>query len=277
MGIKLSMLCGIAGVSRSGYYKWLNNSNRNKDKRDYLIIKEIFKKGKRKLGWRSIKMSLKSDYGIIMNHKKIKRIMRKYGLYTKIRRRNPYKMIMKKTQEHRTFDNILNRNFKQDIPGKVLCTDITYMHYNQGRKAYLSVIKDIASKEIVSWQLSGNLTMKFVLDSVDDLKSVKILNSKTIIHSDQGFHYTNPEFIKKVKALKLIQSMSRKGNCIDNSPIESFFGHLKDNINYKKARTFEELNDMINEYMNYYNNKRYQWGIKKMTPVEYRNHLLRSS
>lgn len=263
-------------VSRSGYYKWLNNPNKEKDEDDYLIIKKIFEKGKRKLGWRSIKMSLKSDYGIIMNHKKIKRIMKKYELYVKIRRRNPYKMIMKKTQEHRTFDNILDRNFKQNVPGKVLCTDITYMYYGQGRKAYLSVIKDIASKEVVSWQLSGNLTMKFVLDSVNDLKSIKTLNDKTIIHSDQGFHYTNPAFIAKVKALKLVQSMSRKGNCIDNSPIESFFGHLKDNIDYEEARTFEELNNMINKYMNYYNNRRYQWEIKKMTPVEYRNHLLKA-
>jgi len=268
------ILCGIAEVSRSGYYKWLNNLDKEKDRDDYLIIKEIFDKGKKKLGWRSIKMNLKSDYGIIMNHKKIKRIMKKYELYVKIRRRNPCKMIMKKTREHRTFDNILGRKFKQDIPGKILCTDITYMYYRQGRKAYLSVVKDIASKEIVSWQLSNNLTMKFVLDSMDDLKNIKTLKHETIIHSDQGFHYTNPEFIKKVKALNLIQSMSRKGNCIDNAPIESFFGHLKDDVDYKKARTFEELNDMVNKYMNYYNNKRYQWEIKKMTPVEYRNQLL---
>lgn len=267
-------MCDIARISRSGYYKWLNNQNKERNENDYLIIKEIFEKGKKNLGWRSIKMKLESDYGIIMNHKKIKRIMKKYGLSTKIRRKNPYKMIMKKTQEHRTFDNILDRNFKQDLPGKVLCTDITYMYYGQGRKAYLSVIKDVASKEILSWQLSRNLTMKFVLDSIDDLKSVETLSSKTIIHSDQGFHYTNPEYVKRIKELKLVQSMSRKGNCIDNSPIESFFGHLKDNVDYKKSRTFEELGDTIAEYMNYYNNRRYQWEIKKMTPVEYRNHLL---
>lgn len=272
--MNIKMLCSIAQVSRSGYYKWLNSANKNKDKDDYLIIKEIFEKGKRKLGWRPIQMRLKSDYRMIMNHKKIKRIMRENNLAVKIRRKNPYKMIMKKTQEHRTFDNILDRNFKQSIPGKVLCTDITYLYYGQGKKAYLSAIKDIASKEIVSWQLSNNLTMKFVLDSMDDLEGIKTISSKTIIHSDQGFHYTNPEFIAKVKTLKLQQSMSEKGNCIDNSPIESFFGHLKDDVDCKEAKTFDELNDMINEYMNYYNNHRYQWEIKKMTPVEYRNHLL---
>jgi len=274
--MNIKILCSIAQVSRSGYYKWLSNINKNKDKdkNDYLLIKEIFEKGKRKVGWRPIQMSLKSEYDLVINHKKIKRIMRDYGLITKIRRRNPYKMIMKKTQEHCTFNNLLDRKFKQTISNNVLCTDITYLYYGQGRKAYLQAIKDITTKEIVSWELSNNLTMKFVLDSLNNLKKVKTMDNKTIIHSDQGFHYTNPEFISKVKSLKLIQSMSRKGNCIDNAPIESFFGHLKDEVDYKQARTFDELNVMIKTYMNYYNNFRYQWGIKKMTPVQYKNHLL---
>lgn len=271
------MYCEIAGVSRSGYYKWQNKDDLNKDEDDIRLIKTIFEKGKKKLGWRSIQMKLFNDYGVIMNHKKIKRIMRENDLRARIRRKNPYKMIMKKTQEHRTFDNLLDRQFKQTIPGYVLCTDITYLYYGHGLKAYLSVIKDIATKEIVSWQLSNNLTMKFVLDSISALTNVNAVNSKTIIHSDQGFHYTNPEYIKKVKALKLIQSMSRKGNCIDNAPIESFFGHLKDDVDYMSARTFEELQEIIKNYMDYYNNQRYQWEIKKMAPVEYRNHLLQNA
>lgn len=267
------MLCNIAQVSRCGYYKWLNNYGNNRDWNDYLVIKEIFERGKKKLGWRSIQMRLRADYGMIMNHKKIKRIMRENNLIVKIRRKNPYRMIMKKTQEHCTFNNILDRNFKQNIPGKVFCTDITYLYYGFNKKAYLSVIKDIASKEIISWRLSNNLTMQFVLDTVDDLKRMAITDN-AIIHSDQGVHYTNPEFIAKVKSLELIQSMSRKGNCIDNASMESFFGHFKDDVDCKSARTFGELLDMVNEYMWYYNNRRYQWEIKKMTPVEYRNHLL---
>ena len=166
-------------------------------------------------------MHLKSDCGIVMNHKKIKRIMKEYDLITKTRRRNPYKAIMKKTNEHRTFENILNRNFKQVMPRKTLCTDITYLYYERG-KAYLSAIKDIATREIVSYKLSNNLSMKFVLDSIDDLKDEEILKNKTLIHSDQGTHYTNPEYILKLEKLKLVQSMSRKGNCIDNAPMESF-------------------------------------------------------
>lgn len=268
------MYCDIAGVSRSGYYKWLDKDGVRKDEDDFRLIKEIFEKGKRKLGWRSIQMRLLNDRGIIMNHKKIKRIMRENGLKARIRRRNPYKMIMKKTQEHRVFDNLLDRRFRQAIPGRALCTDITYLYYGSGRRAYLAVIKDIATKEVLSWQLSGNLGVKFVLDAIDGLKSVGTVNSRTIIHSDQGIHYTCRDYVEKVKALKLIQSMSRKGNCIDNAPIESFFGHLKDDVDYKTAKTFEELKEMIGNYIQYYNHGRYQWDIQKMAPAKYRSHLL---
>ena len=219
-------------------------------------------------------MKLLSDYGIIMNHKKIIRIMKKYSLFTQIRKINPYKMIMKKTMEHRVFENKLDREFKQNIPYKVFCTDITYLPFNN-RMAYLSAVKDVASKEIVGWNLSTNISMDIVVNTVKKMQNnILVSIEKALIHSDQGFHYTNPTYIKMIKDLKMVQSMSRKGNCIDNAPIESFFGHLKDDIDYKDCKTFEELNLQIKEYIEYYNNKRYQWELKKMTPVEYRNHLL---
>ncbi len=217
-------------------------------------------------------MRLKASY-VIMNHKKIRRIMNKYGLITQVRRKNPYKMIMKKTQEHRTCDNILNREFEQVVPRKVFCTDITYLYYGLGRRAYLSVIKDIASGEVPVWETSTNLELDFVLKTVDGL-DCQSLAPGAMIHSDQGFHYTSPLYRQRVRRLNLIQSMSRKGNCIDNSPIESFFGHLKDELDFKSCSTFEELTKAVNTYMNDYNNSRHQWELKKMTPVEYRNHLL---
>ena len=258
-------MCDIAEVSRSGYYR----TSQSKDYNDYLLIKEIFEKGKGRLGWRPIQMRLRVS-NIIMNHKKIQRIKNKYNMITKIRRKNPYRMIMKKTQEHRIFNNVLNRNFNQSIVRRYLCTDITYLYYGY-QKAYLSVIKDIATKEILAWKLSRSLTMEFVLDSID---SIGMVDKEALIHSDQGVHYTHPEYVERVKNLGLIQSMSRKGNCIDNAPIESFFGHLKDDMEYRDVETFDELNSMVDKYMNYYNKERYQWGIKKMTPVQYRNHLL---
>ncbi|PIR96134.1 MAG: hypothetical protein COT92_02660 [Candidatus Doudnabacteria bacterium CG10_big_fil_rev_8_21_14_0_10_42_18] len=168
---------------------------------------------------------------------------------------------------------MLDRNFNQNALRKVLCTDITYLYYGLGRKAFLSAIKDIASGEIVSWELSQNLELEFVVKTVARLEQLS-LPQDSILHSDQGFHYTSPLYSQKIKQLKIIQSMSRKGNCIDNAPMESFFGHLKDEVDFKSCNTFQELTVKVNEYMQYYNHQRYQWELKKMTPVQYRNHLL---
>lgn len=236
------------------------------DYNDYLKVKEVFDKGKGKYGWRSLKMRLPE-----MNHKKIQRIMRKYDLITKVRRKNPYKAIMKKTMEHRVFDNKLQREFNQIVPFKVFCTDITYIWFHR-RFVYLSVIKDIASGEVVAWNLSLLLEITLVTETIKNLRLDSYEN--IMIHSDQGFHYTNPVYIEIINELKMIQSMSGKGNCIDNAPIESFFGHLKDELDYQGCSTLEDLRLVVGEYMRYYNCERKQWARKKMTPVEYRNHLL---
>lgn len=272
----VGLLCDVANVSKSGYYKWLKRADQPaKDYEDYLLVKEVHDKGKGKYGWRTIQMKLKEDKNIIMNHKKIQRIKNKYRLFTKIRRVNPYKAIMKKTQEHRTFDNLLNRSFAQTIPYQAFGTDITYLPFNH-RMAYLSAVKDFASGEIVAWEASQHLEMDIVLNTVKNMKSNLNIASlaDVLIHSDQGFHYTNPEYIHKIKELNMVQSMSRKGNCIDNAPTESFFGHLKDDVDYKECKTFDELKNLIGNYVHYYNNERQQWNLKKMTPVQYRNHLL---
>jgi len=272
----VKILCNIANVSRSGYYRWLKNTDKpDKDYEEYLLIKEIFEKGKRKWGWRTIQMKLFSNKQIIMNHKKIIRIKNKYHLFTKIRRTNPYKAIMKKTKEHRTFGNILDRNFNQTAPFRAFGTDITYLPFNH-RMAYLSAVKDFASGEIVAWDVSQHLEMDIVLNTVKNMQQNKNIVSlaDVLIHSDQGVHYTSPQYSNMLKKLNMIQSMSRKGNCIDNAPTESFFGHLKDDVDYTDCKSFEELKEMIDQYINYYNNERQQWDLKKMTPVEYRNHLI---
>lgn len=232
-------------------------------------IKEVFDKGKAKYGWRSIKMYLPE-----MNHKKIQRIMRKYELVTKVRKRNPYKLVMKKRLEHRKFPNILQREFRQIIPYKVFCTDITYLPFKD-RFAYLSVIKDIASGEAVAWNISARPDMALVVETVKKIKSN--LTTNALIHSDQGFHYTNPNYIKIIQKIGMMQSMSGKGSCIDNAPIESFFGHLKDEVDYKKCQSFAELYSKISDYMVYYNHHRKQWSKNRMAPIEYRNYLLAQS
>jgi putative transposase len=208
-----------------------------------------------------------------MNHKKIQRLMRKYNLTTKVRKKNPYKAIMKKRLEHRTFPNLLKRQFDQPLPYKVFSTDITYIPF-QGEFVFLSVVKDIASGEAVAWNMSRGLEMTLVADTVKQMPHKLCENA--MIHSDQGFHYTHPGYIALVKEFKMIQSMSGKGSAIDNAPIESFFGHMKDELDYKSCTSFEELYSKVVEYMRYYNCERKQWTRNRMTPVEYRNHLLTS-
>ena len=273
-GIPITIGCALAQVSKSGYHKWLKTADEGeRDHDDYLIVKELFDKGKAKHGIRTITMKLR-EQDTPMNHKKVARIMQKYGLITKIRQQNPYKAIMRKSLAHRTFENTLDRSFDQTVPYTVFCTDITYLPYNH-RFAYLSVIKDIASGEIVAWHLSQHLEMELVITTLNNLKRDHALNLKEVlIHSDQGFHYTNPLYIDMVSDLSMVQSMSRKGACIDNAPIESFFGHLKDEVEYKTCKTFAEVHAMIETYMEYYNGGRHQWAKQKMTPIQYRDHLL---
>lgn len=208
-----------------------------------------------------------------MNHKKIQRIMRKYNLVTKVRKRNPYKAIMQKRLEHRVFPNILDRAFDQTVPLTVFCTDITYIPFQQSF-AYLSVVKDVASGEAVAWNLSNGLEEDLVLDTIRNMPRV---SDDAMIHSDQGFHYTNPQYIAAVETLGMVQSMSSKGSCIDNAPIESFFGHMKDELDYQSCASLEELRSHIDTYMQYYNHKRKQWTRNKMAPIEYREHLLTKS
>jgi transposase InsO family protein len=180
---------------------------------------------------------------------------------------------MQKRLEHRVFPNILDRAFDQMVPFSVFCTDITYIPF-QSAFAYLSVVKDIASGEVVAWNLSDSLEETLVLDTI---RNMPLVSDDAMIHSDQGFHYTNPQYIAAVEALGMAQSMSGKGNCIDNAPIESFFGHMKDELDYKSCTSIEELRFHIDEYMQYYNHKRKQWTRNKMAPTEYRDHLLTKS
>lgn len=195
------------------------------------MLKAFNFKGLKK-GARQIKMVLESKFNITYNLKRIRRIMKKYNIVCPIRKANPYIRMMKATKEHTIMPNLVNRYFKQDIPGKILLTDITYLNYKNGKIAYLSTIKDSSTNEILAHHISDNLRLHIALKTLDKLK----LNSEfkfhhgAILHSDQGVHYTSPIFQNRVKKLGLKQSMSRMGNYLDNAPQESFFGHFKDEV-----------------------------------------------
>ena len=211
---------------------------------------------------------------IVMNVKKIRRLMKKYNLFCPIRKANPYRRMAKALKTNNVADNILNREFKEHGPRMVLLTDITYIPYHN-TKCYLSVILDAFTKEILSYVLSESLEVDFVLETVNQLieKHGISLSTKTLVHSDQGCHYTSYSFIQILKDKKLRQSMSRRGNCWDNAPQESFFGHMKDEINLSKCRIFNDVKTIINDWLDYYNNERYQWNLAKLSPVEYYKYI----
>lgn len=273
--------CALLGVSRSGYYSYLKAFEVRKAREQLdleakeLILKAFKRRGYKK-GSRSIKMVLENKYGVLFSRKKIQRIMRKYGIVCPHRRSNPYRKIAKATKEHQVVPNKLNREFKQGVPGKVLLTDITYLPYAGRQMAYLSTIKDASTNEILVYHVSDRITLDIATQTIHKLmnnKKVK-LDKDAFIHSDQGSHYTSPRYQKLLKKYGLGQSMSRRGNCWDNAPQESFFGHLKDEVDYRSCQTLNELKAKIKHYINYYNHDRYQWNLKKMTPVQFRNHLL---
>lgn len=207
-------------------------------------------------------MTLQRFFNINYNLKRIRRIMKKFNISCPHRKANPYRRMMKANKEHTVLPNLLNREFKQDIPGKVLLTDISYLFFKNGQKAYLSTILDASTNEILAHNVSKTLKIDIVTDTIDKLihNNKSLLRKDSFIHSDQGAHYTSPIFQKKVKKNKLGQSMSRRGNCWNNAPQKSFFGHLKDEANIKKCESFEELIKEVNDYVNYHNYYRPQWN-----------------
>ena len=277
---KVHVLCAIAGVSRSGYYRYCSESarlHRQKQEQDDHKVKAIILKAyhyrRRNKGARQIKMTLALEYNVIYNLKRIRRIMQKYNIVCPIRKANPARRMAKATQEHRTCPNLLKRAFKPGIAGKVLLTDITYLTYGISKRAYLSTIKDAETNEILAYEVSASLGLDIAMESLKQLKKHRHLTSDALIHSDQGFHYTSPKFQKLVKQMGLNQSMSRRGNCWDNAPQESFFGHFKDETNFKTCMTLEEVKQEVKSYMIYYNHYRGQWNLNKLPPARYRRQL----
>lgn len=277
--LKISWLCEMAGVSRSGYYNWLDSydkrSNREEqDRADFALLLEAYKHRGYDKGRRGIYMRLLHT-GLRMNQKKISRLMKKYNLFCPIRKANPYRRMAKALKTDAVSDNLVKREFTEHGAGKILLTDITYLFYHHGCKAYLSVIKDACTKQVLSYVVSESLEVDFVLETINILMDNHgdNLQTDTILHSDQGCHYTSISFRQLLKDKELRQSMSRRGNCWDNAPQESFFGHMKDEIHLERCNSYNELCNEIDDYMDYYNNERYQWKLAKLSPNQYATYL----
>jgi len=206
-----------------------------------------------------------------MNIKKIRRLMKKYKLFCPIRKANPYRRAAKALRTDNVAPNLLNREFESHGPRAVLLTDITYIINGKAPRCYMCTIIDACTKELLAWALSDSLEIDFVLDTVNRLVKEHgvSLTAKTLIHSDQGAHYTSVRFIRLVEDSELRRSMSRKANCWDNAPQESFFGHMKDEINISECLTLDEIHMVISDWCDYYNTERYQWDLARLSPKEY--------
>lgn len=274
--LTVSELCKIAGVSRSGYYYWEQSTSsrilkNQADREDFEKILEAYHFRGFQKGVRGIHMRL-LHVGVQMNPKKIRRLMRKHNLFCPIRKANPYRRMAKALRTNNVADNLLHREFEEHGARMILLTDITYVPYN-GIFCYLSTILDGYTKQALSYVVSESLEVDFVLETVMQLVRQHgiSLNADTMLHSDQGCHYTSYKFIQIVKDASLRQSMSRKGNCWDNAPQESFYGHMKDELapESKEWKTFADVMKSIDNWMDYYNKDRCQWQLAKLSPDEF--------
>jgi putative transposase len=261
----VGVLCEIAGVSRSAFYNFKHKKPCSAAEIDDIII-NLYNKSNQRAGYRAIKMRLKTVCGLTVNHKKVQRIMAKYSLKSVVRTK------YKKTKEEISIKpNILNRDFSAAKPNRKYATDITYIP-TQNKMMYLSTIIDLYDNYPVAWNLSDNQDKSLSIDTIKILAN-KVDLSGAIIHSDQGIHYTNNDYVAYLKNLGVTQSMSRKGNCWDNACAESFFSQYKCECIYlykNRIKTPFDVIEITEEYFDYYINDRPQKRLDGLTPGEYR-------
>lgn len=282
--LNISYLCEIAGVSRSGFYYWQKSDGKHmkleeQDQKDFELILAAFQYRGYAKGARGLHMRLlHQDPPVCMNPKKIRRLMNKFHLMCPVRKINPYRKQARRLQENRVAPNILNRQFRSYGPRTVLLTDITYIPRlsHKGLEStrlytYVCVIMDAFTKEVLSCVCSTSCETDFVLDAVNQLmdKHGKELHTDALVHSDQGCQYTCSRFVEILNDHGLRQSMSRRGNCWDNAPQESLFGHMKDEIHPVGTYGHQQVERWVLDWVDYYNNERYQWRLAKLAPAEY--------
>lgn len=195
--------------------------------------------------------------------------MKKFGCTCTIRKERTELKVSKEKLKANKKSNLLKRRFSLARPNEVLLTDVSYLKYEFNKTEYLSCIKDAVTGRIVNHITSSSNDLKMAMDTIKNLKPTK----KCLFHSDQGTLYFNDAFQKKLERLGYEQSMSRRGNCWDNSSQESYFGHMKDECDFSKCSTPEDVKQEVDNYVDYYNNDRPQWTRNKMTPVSYEKYL----
>ncbi len=245
-------MCAALDISQRTYYKYRNCED--KDYYDYLLIKEIFDESKGTYGYRRVCEGLLIKYGVMFNHKKVQRIMKKYNIkpqYTRKKKNPAYKRI-----EENVKPNLVKRKFNIDKENKVWTTDITYLIFN-GKRAYLSTILDLYDRKIVSYKISKFNDLNIVIDTLNEAIAKRKDVNGLIIHSDQGYQYTSFQYKAICESNGIQISMSRKGTPIDDSPMESFHAILKKETLYNNDITnLAEYIALVEDWLEFYNTKR---------------------
>lgn len=273
----VSWLCGMLGVSRSGYYKWQHHVKTREELENEEIaeqVKKLHEEHKQRLGYRRMTGYLNRDNGTEYGEKRIYGIMRRRGIHSVIRRKR--KTYQRSTAEV-TAENVLNRDFNASRPNEKWLTDVTEFRWYDGcriRKLYLSGILDLYDKSIVSYEIREKNNNELVCATLDRAIAANP-DAKPILHSDRGFQYTTQVFRNKLLKQGMTPSMSRTGHCIDNGPMEGFWSTIKAEMyDLREYRSVEELTAAIEEYIRYYHEKRYQARFGYRTPNEVRAEAL---
>ncbi|MGG1575805.1 IS3 family transposase [Fictibacillus sp. NRS-1165] len=271
---RLKDILTIVGIPESSYHYHIKTMKKeNPDEELEENIQSIFQENDGNYGYRRIHLELRNRR-FIVNHKKVQRLMKKHGLRGDKFQRKTRKYSSYKGKIGTIAKNRINRRFQTTVCHQKLTTDITEFKCLEGIKLYLNPIMDLFNGEILSYGMSMRPTLELAIAPLEEaLEIAKDSKYRTTIHSDQGWHYQHRKWVSLLKKNKVFQSMSRKGNCIDNSPMENFFGLLKQEMYHGQRRcSFEDLKKRIKEYINYYNNKRIKQKLAGMSPVQYRIH-----
>ena len=274
-GCKLGSLLECAGLARSSYYYALSHPARptRPELRD--AVAEIFSRTANGCGHRQIAMCLRAELGARIADKTVLKMMREMGVRCGIRRETDYHRYNSyRGVAGETFENVIGRDFAADGPLQKMGTDVTEFKQPWG-KAYFAPVYDFGSKEIVAWSTSTSPDMAQQTELLDQLLAKMPEGATPVLHSDMGWQYQHAAWCERLRDAGIVQSMSRKGNCIDNGATEQVFGHMKDE--FFRGRTwpdFESFKADLDAYVVHWNTRRRQVKLKGLTPEEFRSQSL---
>jgi transposase InsO family protein len=273
-GYAVLEICNILDLNRSSYYKWIHRAKSSRELENEALLHDIgmiYAEHNGTYGYRRIADEYNETHGKKYNLKRFYRLVHIVGLLAVIRRKRP---VYQRSTPEVTAENILNREFTANTANEKWCTDVTEMKYgSEGEKAYLSAILDLKSRDIVSFAVGRSNNNQLVFDTFD-LAIRKYPDAHPLFHSDRGFQYTSKVFKSKLDKQGMQQSMSRVGRCIDNGPMEGFWGILKCEMYYlNQFATYDELVAAIEAFIYYYNHQRRQHKLNCLPPATYRSLL----